>query len=278
MRGKLLDDLTFGPSRRRRLMRRRLRELDRVDARGGHSTSLTGRGRHGGERLRTVLVALGTTVLVTGAVAFQRETPLGTPPAVETGLGSFAFTAHQPGEPSAPVAYSPCRVIEIEVNDATAPPAGDELLARALDDVSRATGLRLDVVGRTDEIPEPERPRGVAGHWEPVLVAWATAAEVPDLAGSVAGVAGSVAVEGNLGGSRYVTGTVALDAADLTEMLNQPGGHRQVEAIIKHELGHLVGLDHVDDPGELMYAENVGRADFGPGDLEGLAALGRGRC
>ena len=34
----------------------------------------------------------------------------------------------------------------------------------------------------------------------------------------------------------------------------------------------------VDDTAELMYADNVGLLEFGPGDREGLAALGRGRC
>jgi hypothetical protein len=32
------------------------------------------------------------------------------------------------------------------------------------------------------------------------------------------------------------------------------------------------------DPGELMHADNVGRLALGPGDREGLAALGSGRC
>jgi hypothetical protein len=45
-----------------------------------------------------------------------------------------------------------------------------------------------------------------------------------------------------------------------------------------HELAHVVGLAHVDDPRELMYADNLGHQAFGPGDLTGLAALGRGRC
>jgi hypothetical protein len=44
---------------------------------------------------------------------------------------------------------------------------------------------------------------------------------------------------------------------------------------ILHELGHLVGLGHVDDRGELMaVTPGEGPVRFGPGDLRGLAAIG----
>lgn len=45
-----------------------------------------------------------------------------------------------------------------------------------------------------------------------------------------------------------------------------------------HELGHLVGLAHIEDRGELMHPWSSRLRDFGPGDREGLANLGSGRC
>jgi hypothetical protein len=45
-----------------------------------------------------------------------------------------------------------------------------------------------------------------------------------------------------------------------------------------HELAHLVGLTHVADSGQLMYADNNGQTGFGAGDLEGLRRLGGGPC
>jgi hypothetical protein len=110
-----------------------------------------------------------------------------------------------------------------------------------------------------------------------VLVAWADDEEVPALSGDVAGLAGSVVVE-SLGRARYVTGTVTLDSEAFQRITGELGGDAAAQAIVDHEFGHLVGLDHVDDAGELMYADNIGRRDWGPGDLAGLSRLGRGRC
>ena len=44
-----------------------------------------------------------------------------------------------------------------------------------------------------------------------------------------------------------------------------------------HEFGHVVGLDHVDDPAELIQY-NMGVTAYGPGDLEGMARLGSIPC
>ena len=110
-----------------------------------------------------------------------------------------------------------------------------------------------------------------------MLVAWSDETAVPDLAGLTAGLAGGSTMD--VGSTRvYVSGVVVLDAPDLTEGLNV-GDREGVGGVIRHELGHLVGLDHVDDPAELMHPEGVrGVVTFGPGDLTGLAQLGRGQC
>jgi hypothetical protein len=139
------------------------------------------------------------------------------------------------------------------------------------------------VDGRTDEQPGRDRPlrdpQRYGRGWSPVLVAWTTPEQVPGLAGRVAGLGGSSRVVDDLSGrSTYVTGTVSLDAPALAATLARPGGAALVRAVVLHELGHVVGLAHVDDARELMYRDNVGQTSFGSGDLAGLAALGRGRC
>lgn len=50
-------------------------------------------------------------------------------------------------------------------------------------------------------------------------------------------------------------------------------------AVILHELGHLVGLDHVTAPKQVMYPETqLVSTSLGAGDLTGLSLLGSGAC
>ena len=92
----------------------------------------------------------------------------------------------------------------------------------------------------------------------------------------VVGEGGSTATEID-GHLVNLTGQVSLDGPALAEDVER--GHPEaVQAVIMHELGHLVGLDHVDDPTELMAPVNTGQYRFGPGDRQGLADLGSGPC
>lgn len=269
-------------------MTRLLRELDRLDT--GHPRPRSAARVRGdvGRKVTATVLALGLVVVIGGTFAHKQwgltitadglrlATPLGTPPEV-AGSGSFAYMATQQTS-ERPVAYDPCDPVEYVVNEALAPDGADGLLVSAVEEISAATGLAFRAAGTTDEEPR-KRPRALLPRRQPVLVAWTTPDVVPDLSGSVAGVAGSAARHDEYTGeSRYVTGMVALDAPQLAEILARPQGAEQVRAIVVHELSHLVGLDHVDDPGELMYADNVGVTGFGPGDREGLAALGSGDC
>ena len=194
---------------------------------------------------------------------------------------SFTFSMTQPGS-FEPVAFDPCRPIDYVIRTAGAPADAQALVELALHRVSEASGLMFRNVGSTDEAPSDDRlnyqPDRYGDRWAPVLISWSTPAEYAQLAGPVIGVTSTEPVDAPDGRLVRVSGEVALDSEQITQQV-QAGDRAIALAVITHELGHLVGLGHVNDERELMYpsARPVVTA-FGPGDLTGLAALGNGTC
>jgi hypothetical protein len=190
------------------------------------------------------------------------------------GEPAFAYLAMNGDQP---VTYSSCQVIQVAVYPAGGPPDAEQLVRDAVTRMRAVTGLDIVVVGAFG---------GHAPNWnfeaapvtpsDPVVVSWQDADAIADLTDDVAGLGGSYQLS-TAGGPRWVAGTIAL-SRDYYAELSESGDRAEALAVLLHEFGHVLGLDHVDAPGELMYDHNIGRTDFGPGDLEGLRRLGRGPC
>jgi hypothetical protein len=275
--------------RRQRELDRLLRDLDRRERRRSDTfTSPSHRGRD----WRGLVALVVTFVLVVGLIYavpglaplwLRKAVGLGphrlTDTVTAAGAGTYAFTNRQDADPSEPVAWDPCRPIHYVINPAGGPPGGIGLVEQAFARVEQVTGLVFQYGGETTERPHWDSPvLPVLGTRKPVLVSWADPDEVPQLAGPVAGVGGSVPVGTRGGRLRYATGGITLDTGSFADLAARPDGEREERAIVLHELGHVVGLAHVTDPAELMNGDNLGLLDFGPGDLAGLAQLGGGRC
>jgi hypothetical protein len=213
-----------------------------------------------------LLVFLGTLTLLVGGLVYIFRYDLG------LSDGSYAFLTTQPGTDDVPVTYPSCQPISYVVNDEQAVPGAQQLVEEAVDEVSAATGLSFVPQGTTSLGPGSARLSEAT-----LLISWTDEREVPRLLGDTVGVGGSSVRLHDPGTVYYVSGEISLDAPDLSEILSRDGPET-VRAVIMHELGHVVGLDHVDDRNELMSDRNVGRTSFGPGDLRGLAELGRGGC
>ena len=196
---------------------------------------------------------------------------------------SYKFLARQ-SDGKTPVAYDRCRPIHYVIRQQGEPPGSDPIVFTAVERVSQATGLQFVFDGTTSEAPSNQRPdqqlARYGTRWAPVLISWSNAKESPGLANAdVLGVGGSNAVTAPTGARVLVTGAVTLDGQKLGKILKQPDGDQVVRAVVLHELGHVVGLDHADSKSQLMYKRiQHGMTDFGAGDLTGLAALGRGGC
>jgi hypothetical protein len=208
------------------------------------------------------------------------DQPLGSSggPSASSEQYRFLLTQRRSDEP---VTFDPCRTIEYVVRDDGGPTNGLELIQQAVADTSEASGLAFEYVGETDESPAPPRshyqPERYGDKWAPVLIAWSGPTETTALAGDVTGVTFQ---KPTVADNRlyYVSGTIALDADDLAAA----GGSVPPERVlptIRHELAHLVGLAHVQDPSQLMNPHgNRFLETFSDGDLTGLQLLGQGKC
>ena len=207
------------------------------------------------------------------------RTPLGDPPVVEE-EGGYRFM-DSPDPEQEMVAYDPCRPVHWVLRPDGAPPGGQQLVEEAVAEISAATGLQFIYDGTTAEDPddrrEPYQPDRYGSRWAPVLITWSDPDEVPELAGDVVGLGGSTPRGAPGQPLVYVTGQVTLDAPGLAPILEAPGGAHHVRATIVHELAHVVGLAHVDDPAQVMHpAGEV--TTLAAGDRAGLAELGAGQC
>jgi hypothetical protein len=201
-----------------------------------------------------------------------------TPPA---GTGGYAFLmTHQDGSP---VTWDPCRPVHYVTRPDGAPKGGAALVRWAFRQISTATGLQFVDDGAINEAPSDSRasfqPARYGDRWAPVLVAWSDPVAWPPLANGVLGRAGptpfGIAGRDN---ERFVTGQAVFNGPALGVQL-QTGDDNKARAVLLHELGHLVGLDHVTDPFQVMYDTNLyPLPSYRSGDLRGLKLLGSGRC
>ena len=197
-----------------------------------------------------------------------------------------------------PITWDPCMQISYVINSENMPSNGKELIQSAADSVSTHSGLKFVYIGDSNEAPtyprQPYQPSIYPSQkksWAPVLVSWLTddefkmALEKQDLTNEAIGFAApDIAYTDDyfnrkelLGPTYFVSGTVTLNSNwfDSKQALSNPD---EARAVIMHEFGHLVGLDHVTSESQLMSSENNGQIDFGDGDLTGLAKLGSGSC
>ncbi|MFJ4028258.1 matrixin family metalloprotease [Paenarthrobacter sp. NPDC089989] len=210
----------------------------------------------------------------------EADAPLASPSAPAFTSDSYKFLATN--DDGTPVGYSPCRPLHYVVNDASAPAGTNGLLQTALANVSAATGIQFVSDGTTDELPtakrEPYQPAKYGERWAPLLISWTTPEAAPALEDKVIGTGGSTMYSLNKGPKSYITGSLELDTPQIAELLAEEGGSDYVLAVMQHELSHVMGLDHVDDPVQLMYPE-IGAPDgLADGDLTGLHLLASAPC
>jgi hypothetical protein len=163
------------------------------------------------------------------------------------------------------VRWGACNAIPYYLNPAGAPAGWQAVVARVVARVSAATGYGFTYAGTTTA-----QPRALENA---IVIAWSDASHTPELSGPTAGLGGTT-----WSGGLIVSGGVWMDRTLLT--WGGPGRAtlraKLIEEILLHEMGHVMGLEHVTDRHQVMYPTSYGDLlGYQADDLSGLRAVGR---
>ncbi|MBI2705845.1 MAG: matrixin family metalloprotease [Actinobacteria bacterium] len=183
-----------------------------------------------------------------------------------------------------PAGFNPCKTINYTVNVGAGPRNGLALVQEAVRRVEAATGLRFNYAGPNNSIPQVARRAGgiadLGTAFNPIFIGWATSNETNIWAlegGDALGVTSPEVLTFDSGDQLFVSGAVVLSPTSGVSPTFGPGA--TAGNVLLHELGHLVGLDHVSDQSGLMVPLLSPQSPdgYGPGDRRGLWTLGASR-
>ncbi|HUP71163.1 MAG TPA: hypothetical protein VM142_15325 [Acidimicrobiales bacterium] len=178
--------------------------------------------------------------------------------------------------------FNPCQPIHYVINPEGGPEGAVEMVQEVVQLVAAATGIEFVYDGIRAETFEKveltEKGLDVKRNWfqpevygqdkwAPLLISWDLLGRKSLLQGGHGGAGGSLPVDAPGVGSVLVSGGVVMDSE---------GSPRSERKHLMHEMGHVMGLGHVEDNSQIMaQGPGTGITRFGAGDLAGLRQLGR---
>lgn len=228
-----------------------------------------------------MVVMLATAALVVAVVTWglgqgqgQGQGRSSAPDRDAAALSGDGYVLWELRSDGSPVRWDPCTPVKWTTRPSD-PPWVRIVTGDALATLSTATGLSFAFIPSGDDAVGPTRPMSDGhGDWNPVLVTLTTPEESQWLAQADRALALPATVDG-----QFVTAQILLQANEplSPDVTTRDGSWG---AALMHEWGHVVGLDHVEDPTQLMHDVALsGPAAWAAGDLRGLRQLGTdGTC
>ncbi len=230
------------------------------------------------------LALLVSLALVAGHVLVVEPSPTAAGPAASgpaTDANAYSFIGVTPE--GTPFRWNPCAPIRYQVDLGTMPESVLDDVQEAVRLTSEASGLRFEFAGLvrgTSPVSVIELMDFVSygqdgtPAWNPVLITFAHREVFHEFrAGRALGIAFPVTSRDDY--DQLVTGLIVVNAdAGLAPGFESVASFGPV---VEHELGHIVGLGHVAQPFQLMFAAPIVRR-WNDGDLTGLRRLGSGSC
>jgi len=151
------------------------------------------------------------------------------------------------------------------------------MIDEAVGRLSAATGLWFQYVGDTGHVPRFGAPLPPGQHgFHPdgfdVIIGLAHPQLTDEVDGGTIGMTQTAYAYTSANDTQYEWATVVVDMDVLGGDTNEWLRGDSAGPVLMHELGHLAGIDHVNDPGQVMYpvARDDGPTTYGAGDLDGL--------
>jgi hypothetical protein len=178
------------------------------------------------------------------------------------------------------VAWDPCREIHFVISNINKPEYGYQVIINSLNEIAEITGYKFIFDGYTNEKYSSNRnpylPNLYGDVWAPILFSWSKNIERPELDRNVLGEGSGILFTRDGNYKIYVSGLVDIEIENVMRNIK---GIEKIEALMKHEITHVIGLGHSSGAWDLMYPEErLNVIDFSPGDKSGLINLANSKC